>query len=352
MSGDAGAVAVIVAILLPVVLLGFGALVLDIGSLYAEKRQLQNGADAAAFAIAQDCAKGNCGTPSATAAQLANENANDGAANVEDICGNAAGLIACIDPPTVPAGAGYVRVKTQTGDSAGPGLMPPLLGRVLDPSYDGQTVHASATVVWGEPGALSAVFPLTFSACDYTAQTAGGTIFATTPYAASAEKVIYFHSNPEAAPCASTPAASGLDLPGGFGWVSVAGCTSSSTLGSTLPVDTGNSVPQDCTVGNGQTAAFLLDQYVGQIIQLPVFGAMSGTGTGGTYTITTYASFYLTGYYFDQQHQHASIVSGNVPCGQPDSCLSGYFVQSTADPEAADTVGGGTGGVTVFQLLD
>ena len=43
-----------------VVLLGVGALVIDVGALYAERRQLQNGADAAALAVAADCAEGDC----------------------------------------------------------------------------------------------------------------------------------------------------------------------------------------------------------------------------------------------------------------------------------------------------
>ena len=56
---DRGAVLVWVALML-VVLLGIGALVIDVGALYAERRQLQNGADAAALAVAADCAEGDC----------------------------------------------------------------------------------------------------------------------------------------------------------------------------------------------------------------------------------------------------------------------------------------------------
>ena len=48
-----------------VVLIGVGALVIDSGALYAERRQLQNGADAAALAVAQDCADGHCGRATA-----------------------------------------------------------------------------------------------------------------------------------------------------------------------------------------------------------------------------------------------------------------------------------------------
>ena len=43
-----------------VVLLGFATIVVDVGWLYAERRQLQNGADAAALAVAIDCAKDAC----------------------------------------------------------------------------------------------------------------------------------------------------------------------------------------------------------------------------------------------------------------------------------------------------
>ena len=38
------------------VLVGMAALVVDVGAVVEEKRQLQNGADAAALAVAQSCA--------------------------------------------------------------------------------------------------------------------------------------------------------------------------------------------------------------------------------------------------------------------------------------------------------
>src|SRR5947208_3628329 len=54
---DRGAVAGLVAVLLSTgVLLGMAALSVDVGQLYAERRQVQNGADAAALAVAVSCA--------------------------------------------------------------------------------------------------------------------------------------------------------------------------------------------------------------------------------------------------------------------------------------------------------
>ena len=54
---DGGAVATVVAILLAGgVLLGFLALVVDVGQIYVEREELQTGADAAVLAVAKACA--------------------------------------------------------------------------------------------------------------------------------------------------------------------------------------------------------------------------------------------------------------------------------------------------------
>jgi len=59
--GERGAIATIVAMLFGLgVLLGAGALTVDVGNINAERRQLQNGADAAALSAARDCAGGAC----------------------------------------------------------------------------------------------------------------------------------------------------------------------------------------------------------------------------------------------------------------------------------------------------
>src|SRR4051794_20383964 len=63
---DRGAVALMVAIVMPVLLLVLGGVVVDVGSWYSMRAQTQNGADAAAQAVAISCAKGSCNTPVAT----------------------------------------------------------------------------------------------------------------------------------------------------------------------------------------------------------------------------------------------------------------------------------------------
>ena len=70
---------------------------IDVGQLYQERAQLQNGADAAALAVAKSCILGTCtaGTALSTAQTYANENASDGSAGVGTICGSAGILTAC-----------------------------------------------------------------------------------------------------------------------------------------------------------------------------------------------------------------------------------------------------------------
>jgi len=108
---EKGAIAVIVA-----VLFGFGvmtaaaALTIDVGNINADRRQLQNGADAMALSAAKDCATSVCPDATAKAGSLAkanydrlqtlaNTNAADGATKVARVDG---GLALCGTPPLSP----------------------------------------------------------------------------------------------------------------------------------------------------------------------------------------------------------------------------------------------------------
>lgn len=157
---DAGAVTVLVALLLPVVLLGMAALALDVGSMYVQKRQLQNGADAAALGVAGDCASQplTCtqGTASTTANTFANRNANAGpgnfgAATAPLLCGTITGLTPCpsgeAPDPALIEGFPYVKARTNASNA-------PLFGQFL--GYGGQDIEAEATVALSDRRALMA----------------------------------------------------------------------------------------------------------------------------------------------------------------------------------------------------
>ena len=70
LKDERGAVAVMVALLI-IPLIAFAAIAIDVAAMWSERQQLQTAADAGALAIAQDCARGTCGTPAQTAQSLA-----------------------------------------------------------------------------------------------------------------------------------------------------------------------------------------------------------------------------------------------------------------------------------------
>ena len=338
---DDGAVAVIVA-LLAVALFGFAALVVDVGALYHERRQLQVGADSAALAVAQACAGGDCGPYVADAELFSDGNALDGASRIKPggVCGSTtAGLPACSDPPASLIGSGYVRVTTHTEEADGTFLVPPFLARILGPGYEGTEVSASALVAWGPAGGVNAELALTFSQCEYeklTTDADGEPLYADEPFDDDAhlERTIYFHDTSEATGCDAGP--SGADLPGGFGWLEADDdCTAVVTSGW-VGDDTGVAASNDCKAA--------LDALLGKTVMIPIFNELNGlTGTNGEYKIWSYVGFVLTGYRFPG-------ASHDAPCASSQSCIRGYFVETVA-PADAPVGSGPDQGVRVTQLI-
>lgn len=373
LTQDDGAVAVIVAIL-AVVLFGFGAFAIDISSLWAERRQVQNGADAASLAVAQLCAAGNCNSGAgyqALATQYADDNANDNLSNVQDVCGNGPSLSPCVNGPMPSAvpGEGWVRVRTRTGNDAGFGVVPPTLGQLLVPGYNGSTVRTYAIANWGAPASITGGLALTFSACEWLSAVGatidadgnyvGATYAAPPPYpnlsgspgygstgwpvdanGQSLERTIYFHGSASAGTCDAGPA--GSDLPGGFGWLDTTSnntCYATTSADGTLPVNTGSDVSNACKAA--------LDASLGVnggVIDIPVYGTTNGVnGTNGGYYVVGYAAFYMTGYFFNNGNlNYASPVTGHVPCGGSERCISGFFTQALdSGPHNSGVVGSG-----------
>ncbi len=284
-EGDDGVILVWVALML-VALVGMGALVIDIGALYVERRELQNGADAAALAVAQDCAAGDCGSGGGTvqAQKYANLNANDGVSAVDPStpCGVGPGLAACsTGAPSGAAGAtGWVRVGTSTKDPDGRSEVSFLLAPVIS-SLTGKTVTADAIAAWGPMGG-GAVVPLVFSLCEWKAL--GGDLDAGT-FAAGVKAVTFHGTNPSSVDCPIGP--SGLDLPGGFGRVIAANCETDLTVGEWADVDTGANLAADCDVKSWQN----------QVVVIAIFDETNGkTGANGAYHIAGFVGFKVVGY--------------------------------------------------------
>lgn len=375
---DGGAVAVMTAVL-SLVLFGLAALVVDAGAFYAERRQLQNGADAAALAVAADCADGVCvaTTASATSQAYADDNAGDDRSQVDLLCGSAP-LTPCATPPPGPAGRGYVHVRTLTRDRAGGDEVPWVFGQLLADG-DGTTVSADATVIWGPPGGLESALPVTMSACEWERFTAGGTALApppeyseqlplgySRPWLSTAgrafERIFYTHDTSSAprdveTTCPATPP--GGDAAGSFGWLSDtdASCSVTTTTSDTGELghenQPGNTVPAVCKRGEFPQP--------GETVYIPVYdeflvgGDAAGRGGGQRvwYHLHGYAAFYVTGYNLQLGGgaDRRSIVTGSYPCDGQKRCFSGFFTRGLAP--TTGTVGSGPSyGATITQLVD
>jgi hypothetical protein len=250
-DSENGAVAVMTALLM-VVLLGMSAIVVDIGMLYAERSQLQSGADAAALAIAQDCAAGECGDYVATGERFANANSNDDhSAAVPIIAGN----MVTVQTSTV----------TRDGGTAVRHWFAPILG------VDSTRVGATAKASWGSPSKAT-VFPFTAPKCKFD----------------QAPTDTEFWITSESTCIGST----GNRLPGAFGWLDEDGhknCRASVDVDQVIIGGApGKSGPQNCHID-------------GETILLPVYDEKSGQGNNVGYVIHGFAAFRVTAHSWPSQ---------------------------------------------------
>jgi Putative Flp pilus-assembly TadE/G-like len=401
-SHEKGAVAIIVAILF-----GFGvmtaaaALTIDVGNINADRRQLQNGADAAALSAANDCANFVCPNPSPTTGSLAqqaqakasydllgalaNSNAADGATKLARVdgklavCGTAPGLSPCTAgtstsnlqecpasalPSTIP----YVRVYTQTLDKSGNTILPYSFGAAIAGAGTGANQQTCAAAAYGPAAAPGIVLPVTFSVCSWEAATGADpsttppTLGTYVPPPANGLQPGYGYSSP---PNTEWPgAASELVLfnqgkgapgdcttwnnhvaPGTFGELTQSSCQAT-VVNNWVQATNGN--PEPCDTAT-------LATYKGKIVYIPIFDCYSptlgsfvtcnSTSPSAWYHISGYAAFYLTGFYFSSGSKDGYSIfppdgKNSLPCKNVgDRCVSGWF--TTGTPETSiDTSGG------------
>jgi hypothetical protein len=283
---ERGAVNVMVALLI-IPLIGFAAIAVDVASVWADRQQLQTGADAAALGIAQDCAKNDCGVPATTAQDLATPNKNDGEVTAT-----------VVTSPLTPA-TGSVTVETA---SLREHWFAPVLG------FDQKDVGASATASWGVPSGGIAVLPLAFSWCEFELQTGGGLPSSTV------EHTIFF-TKASRTECTGP---SNNVVPGGFGWLEddVAGCTTTTTVDEVVYSNPGADVPSECA-----PADFAALQ--GRTVLLPIFDDAGDVGGNAWYRLYGYAAFTITGYHFVGQFSW----SNTGECKGGKQCVQGYFTE-------------------------
>ncbi|WP_445153709.1 pilus assembly protein TadG-related protein [Arthrobacter sp. Hor0625] len=266
---ERGAAGVLVAVMM-VVLLGAGAMAVDVGQIYAERAQLQNAADAAAMATAQQCHNTPADCPIQAlpwAQEMTAGNSNDGATAVDSV------------DLTVP---NQVTVATSTlNGTSGAGFLTQLFANALNAPP--VTVGARATAVI-EPLGGATAFPLAISDCQYDLSGAEET-----------GEVQLIKYKPGSGTCTST---SGHVIPGGFGWLDDSGtCVATTDAGDIADTDTGANFPGSCTaIVTGWRNTILAGGSVEATF--PVYDDAGGTGHGGWFHIRGYATFKIIGWAF------------------------------------------------------
>jgi len=321
------------------VLLGMGALTIDLGALYLEKRQLQNGADAAALAIAFNCAKGSsCGSVMTIANTLADANSKDNASAVPKVCGVGPGLSAsgCTTPSGLTSGSNWVQVFTSTETSSGGTKVPMVLAPLIG-AASGKTVKANATAQWGGLKSVRVSASLALSACEFVKL--GGRLDGSA--FPSGNTVIYFHvfgdpNEPGVGSC--TPSTSGVPVPGGFGWLRSNSCKPNLTVNAWANADTGNNVPNGCNPTS----------WVGNEITLALYDDTRGTGNGAQYHIVGFVSFKVSAVKFGGNNNSPQNFQCPMAPGNSGTCIRGTFTKITKNGAVP---GGPNLGVTTIKLI-
>lgn len=320
-DNERGAAAVIVAFSM-VALLGFGALAVDVGAMYAEKTQLQTGADATALAIAAECAEGiSC--PAAMVDpgnRLADDNANDGSSGVLSV--------------TQPSSTS-VRVETNaqaagsTDDS-----FTLYFARAL--GQDTSVIHAAAEASWGAPSSATTL-PWTISQCVFEQHLTPTQLF-------DLEHNGTFSGDPSDAHILLRYDENTPDYPGcvpqngyaegGFGWLDRdTGCSADIDIAAAeVGNDPGNDFPNECTG--------IISSLMDEPIMVPIFSTATGSGQHATYTLTGFIAFQVTGYKFGGGPSLTSLDPDAPSCNGNCRGIQGYFTRYVSLDEGLAGSGG------------
>lgn len=333
---ERGAAGVLVAGIM-LVLIGAGALAVDAGQIYAERAQLQNGADAGAVAILQACHASGCSQTEAEgiAQELADGNANDGDSHLFEVV-----LSPNSTSPT------EVTVRTKTGDgSGGAGFLGKMFSAALNAPPASVGAYATAALTF--PGSGSG-FPLAISDNCYNLSETSPT--------GEIQKISY-------KPGGTCTGPSGTEIPGGWGWLDQENCEATTQTGTNdLGSDPGNNPPFDCEEILTEWRSTLLAG--GEVnVPFPIFDNATNQGQNGQFNIIGYATFKIFGWKFGNNHiwefrnseKDADVdpaMTSDLACtGGKDRCIIGQFVKF----ESIDSFSGTPGvnlGTTIIRLIN
>ena len=325
-SSQKGNTSIVVALMM-VVLLGFAAISVDVGRLYWEKAQLQNGADAGALAVASACIKDptleDCANSSSIITTIASENANDGQSLTDEaVFGYASsGKKNSVTVTTLASETGATDRHVSTW-----------FARVF--GQNEVAVSASATAVWGSPHGTTSAFPLAFSFCevDSTPASDGGLKFLQSLGGSDTD-------------CTGP---SGWEIPGGFGWLlpDTGTCESTTSIGgdpaASKPGGATNLLTQQVCLDVLEKWKKTLDADGTVTALFPVFEFGEGQGYGGAFPILAYAAIEIHGWKFTNGAGHDLLMYPRdpphalFPTGGSKMGIVGKFVRYVFEDEAAE----------------
>lgn len=317
-----GAASVLVAVLM-VALLGFAAIAVDVGAMYAEKAQIQSGADATALAIAGDCAKGlDCPTAmTATANRLADANANDSSTGVFSV--------------TQP-NANTVRVETNAREAvSGNEHFSLFFARVL--GFDTAVITAAAEASWGSPSEATTL-PWTVSMCvfeKYLSPSQLDELHSTGTFTGDPIPTRILFRYDQNAPAVPGCKAQNGYAPGGFGWLDTdTGCsTDINVADSEVGSNPGNDLPNVCK----DMPATIKDSP----ILIPIFTTAEKNGQKTRYSLAGFLAFQVTGFKFGGGPQLTDLDPSAPDCtGGNCRGIQGYFTRFVSLEEGLSATGG------------
>lgn len=314
-----------------VALLGFAAFAVDVSTMYAEHAQLQNGADSAALAIAQGCLASPptaaCSSPLSEATGLANSNALDDSTNIV----------------TATVAAGVVDVTTQSRDASGNNHFSLVFARAL--GIDTVDIRASAQAKFGGIGSGNVV-PLAFSKCESDPFFTLGLQFFPSHGDALADDPAY--------ECV-TSSSSGLEVPGGFGWLDHPSGVCSVTVNIADPwvgTNTGADYDADCASRMNEWGSVLNDPSKTVEVLIPIFDDRRGTGASAEFHIEAFAQISIRGWNLaggstlpeDYMTPEAKALSKDLKLKNSDNGIFGRFIKKVSLAEVLTLDGPATYG--------
>lgn len=329
LDDEQGAVGILAAVM-TMVLIGAGAIAVDVGQIYAERAQLQNAADAGALAVVQACYATGCTQAEADtiAASLANGNSNDAQSNVAEVDLSVANQVT-------------VRTTTQSGSN---GFLSKMFASALNapPASVGAYAVAAADPPSGGKG-----FPLAISDNCYNLSEASPT--------GEVQKISY-------KPGGTCTGPSGTQIPGGWGWLDQSSpCEATTETGSNqMGSDPGNNPPSGCKdILDGWKSTITAGGEVN--VAFPIFDDATNQGQNGQFHIIGYATFRIWGWKFGNNHQYEfrntatdpNMTSGLACSGGNDRCIIGQFIKFESIDSFSSSSGGGADlGTVNIKLID